>query len=67
MCCFDTLAVAEVKEERMVKVFKKGGSVLDQWIPDDIKAKYHVFQKASIVKYYLWLDCCKLIQCDNAG
>lgn len=40
--------VVEVKEEQIVKVTKKGAAVLDQWLPDYIKANYHVFQQVSL-------------------
>lgn len=34
----------ESKKENLVTATKKGAAVLDQWIPDDIKATYHVLQ-----------------------
>ncbi|KAM3687873.1 hypothetical protein ACJW31_10G107300 [Castanea mollissima] len=34
----------ENKEEKIVTATKKGAAVLDQWLPDDIKAHYHVLQ-----------------------
>ena len=37
----------ESKEEKIVTATKKGAAVLDQWLPDDIKAHYHVLQLAS--------------------
>ncbi|KAG2588656.1 hypothetical protein PVAP13_5NG227300 [Panicum virgatum] len=36
--------VEEVKKEKMVTATKKGAAVLDQHIPDHIKANYHVLQ-----------------------
>ena len=36
------------KEEKIVTATKKGAAVLDQGIPDQIKAHYHVLQQASI-------------------
>lgn len=36
------------KEEKIVKATKKGVAVLDQGIPDEIKAHYHVLQQASL-------------------
>lgn len=32
----------EIEEERLVTATKKGGAVLDQWLPDDIKSRFHV-------------------------
>ncbi|XP_041018200.1 poly [ADP-ribose] polymerase 2-A isoform X3 [Juglans microcarpa x Juglans regia] len=34
----------ESKNEKIVTVTKKGAAVLDQWLPDHIKAHYHVLQ-----------------------
>ncbi|CAK9157267.1 unnamed protein product [Ilex paraguariensis] len=34
----------EIKEEKLVTATKKGGAVLDNCLPDDIKAHYHVLQ-----------------------
>ncbi|KAK8925822.1 Poly [ADP-ribose] polymerase 2 [Platanthera zijinensis] len=34
-----------IEEEKLVTATKKGGAVLDQWLPDDIKTRYHVLQK----------------------
>ncbi|KAL7151166.1 hypothetical protein ABFS83_04G013500 [Erythranthe nasuta] len=34
--------VKEQKEEKIVTATKKGSAVLDQWLPDHIKAQYHV-------------------------
>ncbi|KAI0511815.1 hypothetical protein KFK09_012447 [Dendrobium nobile] len=34
----------EIEEERLITATKKGGAVLDQWLPDDIKKSYHVLQ-----------------------
>lgn len=39
----------EAKEEKIVTATKKGAAVLDQWLPDDIKARYHVLQLASLL------------------
>ena len=39
----------ESKEEKIVTATKKGAAVLDQWLPDDIKAHYHVLQLASLI------------------
>ncbi|CBI36874.3 unnamed protein product, partial [Vitis vinifera] len=33
------------KEEKLVTATKKGGAVLDQWLPDQIKANYHVLEQ----------------------
>ncbi|XAR61350.1 NAD(+) ADP-ribosyltransferase [Bertholletia excelsa] len=33
------------KEEKIIVATKKGAAVLDQWLPDHVKAGYHVFQK----------------------
>lgn len=35
-------------KEKIVTATKKGAAVLDQWLPDDIKAHYHVLQLASL-------------------
>lgn len=32
------------KVETVVTATKKGGAVLDLWLPDDIKDNYHVLQ-----------------------
>ncbi|KAF8392577.1 hypothetical protein HHK36_022922 [Tetracentron sinense] len=32
------------KKEKLITATKKGGAVLDQWLPDHIKAQYHVLQ-----------------------
>ncbi|KAL0371463.1 UNVERIFIED_CONTAM: Poly [ADP-ribose] polymerase 2 [Sesamum angustifolium] len=34
----------EEKEEKIVTATKKGSAVLDKWLPDHIKAQYHVLQ-----------------------
>lgn len=34
----------EIEEERLVTATKKGGAVLDQWLPDYIKTSFHVLQ-----------------------
>lgn len=39
----------ESKNEKIVTVTKKGAAVLDQWLPDHIKAHYHVLQLASLI------------------
>ncbi|KAH7837095.1 hypothetical protein Vadar_009426 [Vaccinium darrowii] len=36
---------SETKKEKIVTATKKGAAVLDQWLPDDIKAMYHVLQQ----------------------
>ncbi|ERN17083.1 hypothetical protein AMTR_s00044p00081650 [Amborella trichopoda] len=36
--------VDECKKEKLVKATKKGGSILHQWLSDDIKLGYHVLQ-----------------------
>ncbi|XP_044492193.1 poly [ADP-ribose] polymerase 2 isoform X2 [Mangifera indica] len=45
----DTLQVKEEiddsSEEKILKATKKGGAVLDQWLPDHVKTHYHVFQQ----------------------
>ncbi|KAF9604766.1 hypothetical protein IFM89_010268 [Coptis chinensis] len=33
-----------IGKEKLVKATKKGGAVLDQWLPDHIKTQYHVLQ-----------------------
>nr|GME06198.1 Poly [ADP-ribose] polymerase 2 [Ipomoea batatas] len=40
----DVVEVQEAKEEKLVTLTKKGAAVLDQWLPDDIKANYHLLQ-----------------------
>ncbi|KAH7510976.1 hypothetical protein JRO89_XSUnG0233000 [Xanthoceras sorbifolium] len=40
--------VNDNKDDKIVKVTKKGAAVLDQWLPDHIKTNYHVFQQASL-------------------
>lgn len=39
----------ECKKEKIVTVTKKGAAVLDKWLPDHIKAHYHVLQLASLI------------------
>ncbi|KAF7121192.1 hypothetical protein RHSIM_Rhsim13G0009500 [Rhododendron simsii] len=34
-----------IKEEKIVTATKKGAAVLDQWLPDEIKAMYHVLKQ----------------------
>ncbi|XP_057484410.1 poly [ADP-ribose] polymerase 2 isoform X1 [Actinidia eriantha] len=36
---------ADEKKEKIVTATKKGSAVLDQWLPDQIKAEYHVLQQ----------------------
>ena len=38
------------KEEKLVTATKKGGAVLDQWLPDHIKANYHVMQQVILTR-----------------
>ena len=40
---------SDSKEEKIVTATKKGAAVLDQWLPDDIKAHYHVLHLASLI------------------
>ncbi|CAH9054994.1 unnamed protein product [Cuscuta europaea] len=43
----NSVAVVEAEEDnkgKLVTVTKKGASILDQWLPDDIKANYHLLQ-----------------------
>lgn len=44
--------VIEIKEEKIVTATKKGAAVLDQWLPDEIKAMYHVLQQVSHTRAY---------------
>ena len=37
------------EEEKIVTATKKGAAVLDQWLPDYVKAQYHVLQLASSI------------------
>ena len=37
------------QEEKIVTATKKGAAVLDQWLPDQIKAQYHVLQQVSLI------------------
>lgn len=39
--------VEGLREEKIVTSTKKGGAVLDQWLPDDIKSSFHVLQWVS--------------------
>lgn len=39
--------VNEYKKEKLVTATKKGAAVLDQWLPNEIKAHYHVLQRVS--------------------
>ncbi|KAF8014925.1 hypothetical protein BT93_H0658 [Corymbia citriodora subsp. variegata] len=39
----------EVKTEKIITATKKGVAVLDQWLPDHIKANYHVLQQGEDV------------------
>ncbi|KAH7678691.1 poly [ADP-ribose] polymerase protein [Dioscorea alata] len=43
----DAVEAKEVEEskEKMVTATKKGGAVLDQWLPDNIKSSFHVLQQ----------------------
>ncbi|XP_028781911.1 poly [ADP-ribose] polymerase 2-like isoform X2 [Neltuma alba] len=41
-----------VEKEKMVTATKKGAAVLDQWLPDYVKAQYHVLQMASAGEIY---------------
>jgi hypothetical protein len=41
--------MAAEEEEKIVTKTKKGTAVLDQWLPDHIKAKYHVLELASLI------------------
>ncbi|VFQ76267.1 unnamed protein product [Cuscuta campestris] len=36
--------VQEADKGKLVTVTKKGAAILDQWLPDDIKANYHLLQ-----------------------
>ncbi|XXG84261.1 hypothetical protein AAC387_Pa10g1812 [Persea americana] len=36
--------VDEHKSDKLITATKKGGAVLDQWLPDTIKSNYHVLQ-----------------------
>lgn len=38
----------EKEKEKIITATKKGAAVLDQWLPDHIKAHYHVLQLASV-------------------
>lgn len=38
-----------IEEEKIVTATKKGAAVLDQWLPDHVKAHYHVLQLASLI------------------
>lgn len=40
---------SESNEEKIVTATKKGAVVLDQWLPDDIKAHYHVLHLACLI------------------
>ena len=42
---------SESKEEKIVTATKKGLAVLDQCLPDHIKAHYHVLQLASLIVF----------------
>ena len=46
---------ADEKKEKIVTATKKGVAVLDQWLPDQIKAEYHVLQQVNNTRasYYL--------------
>lgn len=49
------------EKEKIVTATKKGAAVLDQWLPDYVKAQYHVLQMVSLVKNYpchLSVRCC---------
>lgn len=35
------------KTEKIITATKKGAAVLDQWLPDHVKAHYHVLQLVS--------------------
>ncbi|KAI3414358.1 Poly [ADP-ribose] polymerase (PARP) [Psidium guajava] len=42
-------AADEVRTEKIITATKKGVAVLDQWLPDHIKANYHVLQQGDDV------------------
>lgn len=44
MHLYSQLGEEQGKKENVVIATKKGVAVLDRWIPDDIKATYHVLQ-----------------------
>lgn len=45
------MAAEEAREEKekVVTATKKGAAVLDQWLPEHLKAQYHVLQLASLM------------------
>ncbi|XP_030543276.1 poly [ADP-ribose] polymerase 2 isoform X2 [Rhodamnia argentea] len=45
----EAAATDEVKTEKLITATKKGVAVLDQWLPDHIKANYHVLQQGDDV------------------
>ncbi|XP_010069904.2 poly [ADP-ribose] polymerase 2 [Eucalyptus grandis] len=45
----EEVAADEVKTEKIITATKKGVAVLDQWLPDHIKANYHVLHEGDDV------------------
>lgn len=43
-------ATGDGEKEKLVIATKKGAAVLDQWLPDYVKAQYHVLQMASLIE-----------------
>ena len=46
---------ADEKKEKIVTATKKGVAVLDQWLPDQIKAEYHVLQQVNNTRAWDYL------------
>lgn len=55
--------VDENKSEKLITATKKGGAVLDQWLPDTIKSNYHVLQHVCLhlAFFFFNLNSCRLI------
>lgn len=46
------LAKEESKDEKIVTAMKKGSAVMDNRLPDHIKAQYHVLQVVSSLRFF---------------
>lgn len=51
--------VDEHRSEKLITATKKGGAVLDQWLPDTIKSHYHVLQHVRLhIAFSFYLNSC---------
>ncbi|RZC87715.1 hypothetical protein C5167_028164 [Papaver somniferum] len=64
--------VGEVKEEKLVKATKKDGPVLDQYLPEGYKTKYHVLEHGGEIYDAMWKQTnnfyvIQALESDNGG